>query len=87
MRKSDGNDSLINLQREIYSKSEFQEAMNEHGVFQIRDGLLAHAKDESMQVLGSWKVTPDDLQEKTAERLNSTGMDLRRAFIRVYAHI
>ncbi|CEJ61955.1 hypothetical protein PMG11_10471 [Penicillium brasilianum] len=73
VRTSDGNDSLINLQREIYSNSKLREAMKyEHGVFQIRDGLLADAKDEFLQVVGSWKVTPEDLQEKTAECLNST---------------
>lgn len=81
-RTSDGNDSLINLQREIYSNSKLREAMKyEHGVFQIRDGLLAHAKDELVQVVGSWKVTPEDLQEKTAECLNSTGLRLLPLFI------
>lgn len=87
-QKSDGNDSLINLQREIYSNSKLRDAMKyDHGVFQIRDGLLAHAKDEFTEVLGSWKVTPEVLQEKTAESLNSTGMIRVQEFIRGYAHI
>ncbi|KAJ5455992.1 uncharacterized protein N7458_004256 [Penicillium daleae] len=72
-RASGGNESLISLQREIYSNKKLRQTMTyEHGVFQIRDGLLAHAKDEFIELLGRWKVTPESLKEKTAECLNST---------------
>lgn len=76
-RASGGNESLISLQREIYSNKKLRQTMTyEHGVFQIRDGLLAHAKDEFIELLGRWKVTPESLKEKTAECLNSTGINL-----------
>lgn len=52
-----------------------------HGVFQVRDGLLAHAKEEFMRVMSLWKVKPEDLQEKTAECLNATGTIFSQAFI------
>lgn len=76
-RTSNETESLINLQQEIHSNQKLRETMKyEYGVFQVRDGQLAHAKDEFMQVMVRWKVTSEDLQEKTAECLNSTGMNL-----------
>jgi hypothetical protein len=82
-KTSDGDESLINLQQEIYSNQTLRETMKyEHGVFQVRDGQLAHAKDEFMKVMVRWKVTPEDLQEKTAECLNSTGMNIQPILIK-----
>ncbi|KAF3401580.1 Oxidoreductase AflY [Penicillium rolfsii] len=70
---SDGAASLINLQQEIYSNPRIRATMKyEYGIFQVRDGQLAHARDDFMQVMVRWKVTPENLQEKTAECLNST---------------
>jgi hypothetical protein len=82
-RISDGDESLVNLQRDIYSNQKLRETMKyEYGVFQVRDGQLAHAKDDFMQVMVRWKVTPEDLQEKTAECLNSTGTGRQEVFTR-----
>jgi hypothetical protein len=82
-RVSDGDESLINLQQEIYSNQKLRGTMKyEYGVFQVRDGQLAYAKDEFMKVMVRWKVTPEDLQEKTAECLNSTGMNIQPILIK-----
>jgi hypothetical protein len=73
-KTSDGAESLINLQQEIYSNQKLRETMKfDHGVFQVRYGQVAHAKDDFMQVMVRWKVKPEDLQEKTAKCLNYTG--------------
>lgn len=79
---SNGSESLINLEREIYSNKIMRQAMKyKHGVFQVRDGLLAHAKEEFMRVISLWKVKPEDLQEKTADCLNATGTILSQLLI------
>ncbi|KAJ5574417.1 hypothetical protein N7450_008316 [Penicillium hetheringtonii] len=72
-KQSPESKGLVELQQMIYTNSKLRSAMRyEHGSFQIRDGLLANAKDEFLHTLGLWKVKPDDLNEKTAESLNST---------------
>lgn len=66
---------LIDLQREIYTSPSLRGAMDyDHGVFQVRDGLLENAKDDFLRIVGSWKVKPDELRSKTAESLNSTSI-------------
>ncbi|KAJ5688521.1 hypothetical protein N7462_002913 [Penicillium macrosclerotiorum] len=72
-QSSDTSRSLIDLQREIAGSKTLRGAMQyEYGVFQIQDGLLAHARDEFLRVIASWKVEPSELHRKTAESLNST---------------
>lgn len=81
-KTSSSSESLINLQREIYSSKKMRQAMKyEHDVFQVRDGLLVHAKEEFMRVLGLWKVKPEDLQAKTAECFNATDTVVSQLFI------
>ncbi|KAJ5718953.1 hypothetical protein N7493_007408 [Penicillium malachiteum] len=77
--RSSSNETLIALQRKIHDSHQLREAMDyKHGVRQVRDGFLAHAKDEFMGLIGSWKVQHHELEEKTAECLNSTRMDIIR---------
>ncbi|KAJ5106109.1 hypothetical protein N7456_002784 [Penicillium angulare] len=65
-------ESLINIQEKLHGSDSLNRAMNfAYGVSQIRDGFLANAKEEFIQLIGSWKVNQDDLDEKTAETLNS----------------
>ncbi|KAJ5630159.1 hypothetical protein N7528_003816 [Penicillium herquei] len=67
------NDTLIALHRKIHESHQLREAMNyKYGVRQVRDGFLAHAKDTFMGLIGSWNVQQHELEEKTAECLNST---------------
>jgi Questin oxidase-like len=37
----------------------------------IRDGIMARASDEMLKYTSQWIVTPDNLEEKTAEMINS----------------
>ncbi|KAJ5807952.1 hypothetical protein N7474_009221 [Penicillium riverlandense] len=70
---SPASESLIGLQLEIYSNQKFRHAMDyKHGVFQIQNGLLANAREEFLRVVGSWRVRPQELDEKTAEHLNAS---------------
>lgn len=74
---SPASESLIDLQQEIYSNQKLRHAMDyKHGVFQIQKGLLANAREEFLRVVGSWKVTPQELDEKTAEHLNASRTSL-----------
>jgi hypothetical protein len=67
------SESLINLQREIHDNEKLRKAMDyTYGISQIRDGLLVNAKEEFMRLMSAWKVQPHELEEKTAESLNST---------------
>lgn len=76
-RHSPTSESLINLQREIHDNAKLRQAMDyAHGVFQIRDGLLVNAKQQFMSLMSAWKVQPHELEEKTAESLNSTRTDI-----------
>jgi hypothetical protein len=64
---------LLELQQEIFTNEELRRGMKyEHGVFQLRDGLLSHARDDFLRLIGSWKVTSDELESKTAESLSAT---------------
>lgn len=72
-KQSPESKGLVELQEIIYANSKLRNAMKyENGIFQIRDGLLENAKVDFLHILGSWKVNPDNLNEKTAESLNST---------------
>ncbi|KAJ6005221.1 hypothetical protein N7451_003165 [Penicillium sp. IBT 35674x] len=72
-RHSPTSESLIDLQREIHDNAELRQAMDyAHGVSQIRDGLLVNAKQQFMRLMSAWKVQSHELEEKTAESLNST---------------
>ncbi|KAJ5636877.1 uncharacterized protein N7484_010190 [Penicillium longicatenatum] len=67
------SESLINLQRAIHDNEKLRKAMDyTYGISQIRDGLLVNAKEEFMRLMSAWKVQPHELEEKTAESLNST---------------
>jgi hypothetical protein len=64
---------MIDIQEEIYNNDKLRKAMDyEHGTFQVRDGLLENARSEFLHTIGSWKVKPHELEEKTAECLNAT---------------
>lgn len=64
---------LLELQQEIITNRKLRRVMEyKHGVFQVRDGLLANARDDFLRVMGSWKVAPDELKKKTAECLSAT---------------
>lgn len=74
---SPASKSLIGLQQEIHSNQKLRDAMDyKHGVFQIQKGLLANAREEFLRVMGSWKVKPQELDEKTAEDLNASRTSL-----------
>lgn len=63
---------LVQIQEEIHTNELLRQAMAyDHGVFQLRDGLLENARTEFLSTIGSWKVVPDELEEKTAESLNA----------------
>lgn len=69
---SSDSKGLVELQEDVYSNRRLRQAMAyDHGVFQLRDGLLENARMEFLRTVGSWKVTPDELDEKTAESLNA----------------
>lgn len=69
---SSTRETLIDLQRKLCDSEQLNLAMDyTHGVSQIRDGFLANAKEEFSRLIGSWKVDHDELEEKTAEALNS----------------
>lgn len=72
-RQSPISDSLISLQRDIHNNEKLRKAMHyTHGVNQVRDGLMVNEKEEFMRLMSAWKVQPHELEEKTAESLNST---------------
>lgn len=76
-RRSSTSEHLADLRVSICASEPLRMSMDyTHGVFQIRDGFLAKAKEEFMELIGSWKVRPHELQEKTAESLNSSRMYL-----------
>ena len=67
--------SLIAAQREIHSNENIRQSMDyDHGVFQIRDGVLPNAGEELLKILSAWKVQPHELDQKCAESLNSNSM-------------
>ncbi|KAJ5718844.1 uncharacterized protein N7483_009926 [Penicillium malachiteum] len=71
--RSSSNETLITLQRKMHENHQLRGAMDyKYGVKQVRDGFLAHTKDTFMELIGSWKVQSHELEEKTAECLNST---------------
>ncbi|KAJ5296197.1 hypothetical protein N7508_011018 [Penicillium antarcticum] len=60
-------EGLLELQLEIFTNYKLRQAMDyTHGDFQVRDSLLANARDDFVRVMGSWKVASDKLKEKTA---------------------
>ena len=38
----------------------------------VRDGIIAHASDEMLKYTSQWIVTPENLEQKTVEMINST---------------
>lgn len=75
--QSSTSEHLADLRASICASGTLRRAMDyTHGVFQVRDGFLANAKEEFMELIGFWKVRPHELQEKTAESLNSSRMYL-----------
>lgn len=71
--ESPDSKGMIELQQEIYANSNIRNSMDyDHGVFQIRDNLLVNARDDFLRIIGHWKVSSENLKEKTAELLNST---------------
>jgi hypothetical protein len=76
--------SLIELQQEIYANPKLRGAMKyEHGVFQVRDGLLANAPDEFLRIVSAWKVQPHGIVKKTAQVLNCTGTSHMSIILRI----
>ncbi|KAJ5278584.1 hypothetical protein N7478_003956 [Penicillium angulare] len=70
--ESSTGESLISIQEKLHGSDCLNRAMDfTHGVSQIRDGFLENSKEEFLRLIGSWKVNQNEMDERTAETLNS----------------
>lgn len=70
-RTSKSSKSLVELLDEIRADKKLSTAARWDDGNKIRDGVLARAPEEMLKYASQWKVSPEDLEEKTAEMTNA----------------
>ena len=70
------NKTLPELLDEIRSNKKLVNAPHWDDGNKLRDGVLARARDEMINIAAQWTVTPDQIEEKLAEMTNTAGKPL-----------
>lgn len=73
-RTSEASKSLVELLDEIRADKKLSTAANWEDGNKVRDGVLARAPDEMLKYASQWKVSAEDLEEKTAEMTNASSI-------------
>ena len=68
--------TLPELLDEIRSNKKLRDAPHWDDGNKLRDGVLARARDEMINIAAQWTVKPDQLEEKLAEMTNAAGKPL-----------
>ncbi|TVY85157.1 Questin oxidase [Lachnellula suecica] len=63
--------SMVELHDEIYADKKLSTAADWNDDNKVRDGILVRAPGEMMRIARQWIVTPENLEQKTAEMINS----------------
>ena len=63
---------MSELLDEIRSNKKLSTAAEWSDDNKVRDGIMARASDEMLKYTSQWIVTPENLEEKTVEMINST---------------
>ena len=67
------NKSLVDLLDEIRADQKLSTAAHWDDGNKIRDGILVRAPDEMISYASQYRVSEDELEEKTAEMTNTAG--------------
>lgn len=65
--------SMVELIQEIEESETLKRFVREDDEQKFSQGLLQRGLDEITRVVAQWKVTPEELEEKTAEVINASG--------------
>lgn len=68
--------SMVELLDEIRADTKLSLAAHWDDGNKIRDGILVRAPDEMIEYASQWKVSKDELEEKTAEMMNAAGRSI-----------
>lgn len=71
-RSSASNKTLPELLDEIRANKKLSTAAQWSDANKIRDGIIARASEEMLSYTSQWIVTPETLEEKTAEMINNS---------------
>lgn len=67
------SEHLVDFWDDTYAGTESSLATHWEDRDQIRDGVLARAKDQMIEVTSQWRVGSDSFEETRAEMINATG--------------
>lgn len=65
------NKSMIDLLKECRTNEKIRDSPHWEDGNKVRDGVLVRAPDETMELCSQWRVSPDELEKKTAEMINA----------------
>ena len=75
--------SAFELLDEACANKKLRESPHWEDANKLRDGVLVRAKEEMLNILGQYKVSADDLEVRTAEMINLTGMFSKSSFAKI----
>lgn len=64
--------SLVQLIHEAQQNEKLRSAPNWNDANKVRDGVLARAPDEMLELASQWTVKPEELEQKTAEMIGAS---------------